>query len=141
MKRTIEFKILSPERTVYASTVEKVTVRTVTGDITILPKHMSLVSLLAPGELVVYKDDTPHGFVIADGIVEVKPDSRVVVLADVAERAEEIDEEEANKARRRAEKMLEGKESLSSEQFAKFQAILEREMAKIKVARKYHRKA
>lgn len=137
MKHTITFKIVTPERVAYEAEIDRLTVPTRMGEVTVLANHIPLISLLAAGEMVVHQGGEQHSFAIADGLLEVKPDSAVIILADVAERAEEIDEARAEAARARAAQMLAEKDTLDAEQFARFQGILEREMAKIKVARKH----
>ncbi len=139
MTKTIHFKIVTPEQVVYESEVEEVVLPTRAGVVGILPNHTPLVSLLVPGEMVVKKEGARLPFAVAGGVIEVRPKSEVVVLADSAERAEEIDLKRAEVARDRARKMLEEKEHLDDIQFAKLQAILDHEMARIKVHQKYRR--
>ena len=134
--KKIHFKIVTPERVVYESDIDQVTIPTKSGEITVLANHTPLVSLISPGEMVVKKNNNIHSFAVASGFIEVRPRSEVVILADTAERAEEIDLERAEAARDRAHAMLSEKEKLSDVQFAKLQAVLEREMARIKVRNK-----
>lgn len=136
-EKIIHFKIITPEQVVYESEIEKLVIQTQMGQIAILPEHMPLVALLAPGEMVVHKKDGEHAFATAEGIVEVKRGSGVTVLADVAVRAEDIDAKAAEAARERAAYALSQKQAVDSEEFAMIQATLEREMAKLKIARKH----
>ncbi len=137
--KSINFTIVTQERVVYEDNVLRVTVPTRSGEITILPRHAPLVSLLKAGVMTVYKQDGEHVLSTSGGIIEVRPGSKVVILADTAERGEEIDEERAEAARRRAEEMLKEKEKLSDVQFAALQAQIEKEVKGIKAARKYRR--
>jgi F-type H+-transporting ATPase subunit epsilon len=133
----INFQIVTPERVVYENEIDQVTLPTRAGEITVLPNHTPLVSLLAPGELHLKKDGVDYSFAVSSGFIEVRPKSRVVILADTAERAEEIDLARAEAARKRTEKILAEKGKLDDVQFARLQAILDREAARIKVKSKY----
>jgi len=75
---------------------------------------------------------------ISGGFVEVLPD-QVVILADTAERAEDIDEERAEAARQKAEEVLKTKLA-DAESFIMFRAQIEKEMARLKVVRKYKKR-
>lgn len=135
----INFKIVTPEGIIYEDKVEKVTVPTTTGEITILPHHIPLVSILKAGELIAYKSNNPVPMSVAGGVIEVQPENKVYILADSAERAEHIDILRAEAARRRAEELMKQKEHQADVDFAKLQAVIDREMARIKVAKKYKR--
>jgi F-type H+-transporting ATPase subunit epsilon len=143
MKHTIDFKIVTPEKIVYQDEISQATVPTASGEITVLANHSPLVSVLKTGEMIVKKQQKENGrkfedfyFAIFGGIVEVRPGSQVIVLADRAERAEEIDLERANEARKRAEKALSEKDKLDDRQYAKLQAILEKEINRINIRRR-----
>lgn len=141
----IKLKIVTPEKVLYQDTVSQVSVSTITGQITILPHHLPLVSKLAPGEIIIKKIADPEQgrmdshsedlMAVSGGFIEVLPD-QVIILADTAERAEEIDETRAEAARVRAQELLNTK-IVDSEQFAFFSASLEKELARIRVARRY----
>lgn len=134
-----ELKIVTPEKVVYSDKVSQVSVSTTTGQITILPHHVPLVTELAPGEILVRKDGQSEDLMaVSGGFVEVLPD-QVVVLADTAERAADIDEQRAEEARQRAQQALESK-TLDREQFAYFAAQMEKELARLRVVRKHRGK-
>ncbi len=97
--------IVSPERELYSGKVDMVLAPGVDGQLGILPGHIPLITQLAEGELHAQGDDEEHYFAIHGGFMHVLPD-KVIVLADVAERAEEIDVERAEAARQRAVEML-----------------------------------
>ncbi|MFA5359083.1 MAG: F0F1 ATP synthase subunit epsilon [Patescibacteria group bacterium] len=132
--KKIKFEITTPERKVYSQEVDQVTIPTVQGEITVLPGHIPLVSAVLPGELRTVKDGEEAIFAIAGGFIEVLPD-KVTILADSAEYAEEIDEKRAEEAKARAEKLLSEKR-FDSEEFAALSAQIERELVRIKVAKK-----
>ena len=75
------------------------------GELGILPQHAALVTTLVPGELRIVKGGAEEGFAVSGGFLQVGQD-RVMVLADTAERSEEIDVARAEEARRRAEAEL-----------------------------------
>ncbi len=131
----LHFEITTPERTVYKDDVDQVTLPTSTGEITILPHHVPIVSQLVPGELVVKKGSDVTHMAVSGGFIEVRTGGQVVVLADTAERAEEIDIAKAEEARARAQQIMASARH-DNEQFAEANAILERSLARIKVARR-----
>ncbi len=136
----MKLKIVTPDGIIFqGEKVKSTTIPTQAGTITILPDHEPLISILEPGELIVEKDGEVLSFAIARGILEVKKDSEVNILADNVVSAENINLEDAEEARRRAEEFLKRKDSMDDLEFAKIQALLEQELAKISVGRKYKR--
>lgn len=133
----IDFKIVTPEKTIYEDKILQLSVFTEMGEITILPNHVPIVSLIKAGELRLKKSDGEVVMAVSGGFVEVRGKNEVVILADSAERAEDIDIEKAEAARKRAEEMLEEKETMDDLEFAKLQAVIDREMARIRVGNKY----
>lgn len=142
-KHTIDFRIVTPEGVTYESEIRQVTVPTQDGEITVLANHTPLVSLLQPGELLIKKADeqgeSQVHLAISDGVLEVRPHSEVVVLADTAERAEHIDLDRAEAARERALNMLADKKFESDIEYTKVRALLDRNLVRIKVARRRRR--
>lgn len=133
----LNFKIVTPAGVIYHDQVEQVTVPTTSGEITILPKHIPIVSVLKAGELIVQKDGHKMGLSVSGGIIEMQPDDKLFIMADTAERAEHIDIARAEEGRKRAEELLKQKENVADVDFARIQASLERELIRIKVAKKY----
>lgn len=134
-----KLKIVTPERVLYSDLVDQVSVLTSTGQITILSHHLPLVSQLVPGEVIIIKDKNEEELmVVSGGLVEVLSD-QVVILADTAERAVEIDEARAEAARQKAVEILRTKVQ-DAEQFAYFTAQLEKELARLRVVRKHKNK-
>ena len=133
----IAFEIATPERIVYKETVDSLTLPTKDGEITVLPNHIPLVSALQPGAITVRKGKDEQYMAVSGGFIEVQPNNRVVVLADTAERAEELTLAAIEKARAEAERVLHEKRSMDDETFAAAAAGLERELARLKVARKH----
>lgn len=134
---TIHFEIATPERVVYKEDVDGVTLPTKEGEITILPNHLPLVGVLIPGALTVRKGGQESYMAVSGGFIEVQPGNRVVVLADTAERAEELDIEAITAAQERARKLVEEKRNATEVDFAEASAGLARELARLRVARKH----
>ena len=99
-------EIVTPERLAFSDTVDSVQLPGVEGELGVLPHHTPLVSMLGLGELRIRKDGEVETFAIAGGFLQVRPD-KVVVMAEMADMAAEIDLERAAEARREAERALE----------------------------------
>ncbi|HEV8545992.1 MAG TPA: F0F1 ATP synthase subunit epsilon [Candidatus Limnocylindrales bacterium] len=102
----IQLEIVTPERLAYSEMVDAVQLPGSEGELGVLPHHAPLVSLLGIGELRIRKGGAEESFAIVGGFLQVLPD-KVVVLAETADIASEIDLERAQDARRNAEKALE----------------------------------
>jgi F-type H+-transporting ATPase subunit epsilon len=100
-------EIVTPERLAFSDTVDAVTLPGSEGELGVLPHHAPLVSTLGVGELRIRKGGSEESFAIAGGFLQVLPD-KVVVMAEMADMASDIDIEKAQEARRAAEKALEG---------------------------------
>ncbi len=135
----IKFELTTPERMVFKEEIDQVTLPTREGEITVLPHHIPLVAVLVPGMATLVKNGTEQYVAVSGGFIEVQPGSRVIVLADTAERAEELDIKKIEEARERARVLLEEKRHVDTESFAAAAAALERELARLKVARKKYR--
>ncbi len=137
-RKKIKFEIVTPERTVLKEEILSLVLPTESGEITILPHHIPLISVLKPGEIRIKTIDGERLMAISGGFVEVMANSRVVILADTAEMAEEIDIKRAEEAQQRAEALLKEKK-VDSQEFAILAAKLQKQLARLKVARKYKR--
>lgn len=135
----IKFKIVTPERTVVEQEVYQATLPVEDGDVTILPEHVPYVGALKAGEIMLRRtrDGEPESLATSGGFVEFHDDT-MVILADTAERAEEIDLERAEAARLRAEELKEERVHMDDEEYARTAALIEKEMARVRVARKHH---
>ncbi|MFH1789459.1 MAG: ATP synthase F1 subunit epsilon [bacterium] len=137
MEKIINFKIVTPEKTVYVDEIFQVTIPTMDGEITVLPYHIPLVTVLLAGDLIIKDKDGEHHLAISGGFLEVKSNSEIIILADNAERAEDIDLERAEQARKRAIEQMEKAKSDENIDYAKLQAVIDREMNRLKIGRKY----
>ena len=104
------------------------------GEITILPGHVPLVANLQAGELRVRAGADEQFLVASTGFIEVRPDNQVIILADTAERAQELELAKIEEARERAKAMMQEKRHVDDVAFADAAAMLERELARYKVA-------
>ncbi|HOG45415.1 MAG TPA: F0F1 ATP synthase subunit epsilon [Anaerolineae bacterium] len=129
----IRVEIVTMERQVYAGDADIVLAPGLVGQLGILPKHAPLITRLGCGELVVRKGGDEEAFAIGGGFMEVLPD-RVVVLADSAEGAAEIDVQRAEAARQRAAQLK--RQRLDRTDLVQVEAALRRSLARLQVARR-----
>jgi F-type H+-transporting ATPase subunit epsilon len=102
MARTLIVEIVTPEHIVYTNEVEMVVAPTIDGEIGILPLHAPLVGALKAGEVRVKHDGLVEWFAVSGGYIQVHED-KVIILADDAEAASQIDVERARQAKALAE--------------------------------------
>jgi F-type H+-transporting ATPase subunit epsilon len=105
MARTLIVEIVTPERIVYTNEVEMVVAPTIDGEIGVMPLHAPLVGALKAGEVRIKYGNTVEWFAISGGYVQVHED-KVIILADDAEAASQIDVQRALQAKERAEQRL-----------------------------------
>jgi F-type H+-transporting ATPase subunit epsilon len=134
---TIKCDIVTVERQVYSDEVDMVVAPGIMGTLGILPHHAPLITALEEGELRLKKGEKEEHFAISGGYMEVCPDA-VIIMADTAERAEEIDEARAEAARQRAEQFL--KEKPPDIDRAAIEGALRRSYVRLKVARRRRRR-
>ncbi|MGD0355069.1 MAG: F0F1 ATP synthase subunit epsilon [Dehalococcoidia bacterium] len=133
---TTKLEIVTAERQVFSEDVNTIIAEGIDGQMTILPKHAPLITMLAPGELVIRKDGEEMYMSISGGFLEVRPD-KVIVLADACERSDEIDIERAREAKKRAEERL---KNLTTEvDQSRAEAALRRSLARLRVVEKRRR--
>ncbi len=133
----LTLEIVTPERLAYSEEVDSVVLPGVEGEIGVLPHHAPLVSMLGVGELRIRKGGQEESFAIVGGFLQVRPD-KVVVMAETADLASEIDLERAQEARRDAERALESGYSEGVDLSAA-RAQLQQALMRIRVAERRHR--
>jgi len=126
----LHLEIVTPERRAFEGDVDEVIVPGSEGEMGILPHHAPLISLLGQGVLRLKSGGQEQEFAIFGGFVQVRPD-RVVVLAETADMASEIDLERAERARREAERALEG--AVEQADLAQARAALQRALIRIRL--------
>jgi F-type H+-transporting ATPase subunit epsilon len=128
---TLKLDIVTAERTVFSDDVDMVIAPGKDGELGILTSHAPLLTILSSGELIARKSGQEYLLAISGGFLEVRSD-RVIVLADSAERAEEIDIARAEEAKKRAQEEL--SHPSSQMDTASAEAALRRALARLQVA-------
>ncbi len=128
----LRLEIVTAERVVFSDDVDMVSAPAAEGRVGILPRHEAMLTILLPGEFHYVKDGVNMPFAISGGFMEVLPD-RVTVLADTAERGDEIDEARAEESRRLAEQRMQNR--MSDRELALAEAELRRATVRLQVAR------
>ena len=136
MAEKIQLEVVTPERRVLAEAVDMVTVPGLGGELGILPGHTPLISQLQTGVLTYTQDGKSSSLHVSGGFVEVR-DDHVSVLAEVAERPDEIDAARAKLSRERLEKQLNAW-SGTEEDFEVARAKLERSVVRLQLAATLH---
>ncbi len=131
--------VVTAERLVFSEEgVDEVVAPGIEGELTVLPMHAPLLTMIKPGVMRIVKGNDETDMAISGGFLEVRND-RVTILADAAERAEEIDVARAEEARRRAEQQLERRET--EVDLARVAAELQRALVRLKVAERRRRRS
>jgi F-type H+-transporting ATPase subunit epsilon len=133
---TLKLEIVTPEAKIFSDDVNMVTLTGIEGEMGILPQHMPLMTQLVAGEIVAQKGKETIFLAVGDGFVQVTGD-RVAILTDMAIRADDIDEANAEEARRRAEARLAQK--ITDEEGARIQAALVHAAIQLRVKRRRRR--
>jgi F-type H+-transporting ATPase subunit epsilon len=134
----LSVEIVTVERTVLTQDgIDEVIAPGIEGELAVLPQHAAFMTMLAPGELILKRGNDEIPFAVTGGFFEVL-DNKVIVLADAAERADEIDVTRAEQARERARVALERRES--TEDLAMAQAALQRALIRLRVAEQRRRR-
>lgn len=136
-KKTIKFKIVTPEDIVLETKVTQVTIPTQSGEITVLPGHIPLVSNLQPGVIEATKEDKTSVIMsVSGGFLEVN-NKNINILADTAERAQEIDLAKVEEAKKQAEISKKDTKQFDKIRFANITAKLAKELARERAANKW----
>jgi F-type H+-transporting ATPase subunit epsilon len=133
----IQLEIVTPEKQAYADEVDSVVLPGTEGELGVLPHHAPLVSTLGIGELRIRKGGVEESFAIVGGFLQVLPD-KVVVMAETADIASEIDVERAQQARAEAERALQQGYHEGAD-LAAARAALQQALLRIRVAERRHR--
>ena len=133
MAKTLKLQIVTPEGVVYSDEVEMVGLRSVEGQIGILPHHIRLMTQMVPGEMMVRKGGRDQFLAVGEGMVEVTG-QEVAIATDMAIEADRIDEAKVEEARRRAEARL--RDKISADEIASVNASLARSLAQLHVKRR-----
>ena len=129
---TLNLEIVTAERVVYSDEVELIVAPGIEGEMALLPSHAPLMTMLQPGELLVRKGGEDSSIFVSGGFFELMND-KVTILADSAERADEIDMTRAEEAKKRAEEKMELRTQVDIDA-ARAEAALRRSLMRLKVA-------
>lgn len=131
----LSLKIVTPEKLVFEDKdFDSVSVQTESGQITILPGHIPLVSKVAPGEITARKKGKETSLVTTDGFLNLNTRAEIMILADYAQRSEDIEIAKVLEAKKKAEEEM--KEKKSEREFVLAEAELRKTLLELKVAQK-----
>ncbi|MDO8460831.1 MAG: F0F1 ATP synthase subunit epsilon [bacterium] len=135
---TFYLEIITPEKVVFKDDVDELIVPTTTGEVGIMPNHVSLLTQISLGELIIRQGQKEHALAISGGFLDVA-NNQVTILADYAIRSEDIEIAKVEEAQKRAQKAME--EKVSERDFAEAEASLRRSLLELKVAQKRRKTA
>ena len=133
----VQLDVVTAERLVYSDEVDILIAPGIEGQLGILPQHVPLMTILKAGEMMARRGNDEIFWAISGGFLEVRPD-RIIVLADTAERDDEIDLARAEEAKSRAEERL--KEHTTTIDASRAEASLQRSLARLKVGQRRRRR-
>lgn len=132
----LEVKIITPDRVVYDGTdIASVTIPTMDGEITVLPGHIPLIAPIKTGEAHFIKNGETLSLAVSGGILEVR-DNVIKILAERGELAHDIDVARAEDAYKRAADAMKMEQNIADIDYAKFQALMEKELNRINVGKR-----
>lgn len=127
----LNLQVITPEKIIFDGEVDEVLIPTPNGQIAILPHHITLLTQISDGELIIKKGPQSHHVAVTGGFLEVG-NNKATVLSDYAIESDDIQIAKAQEAKERAEELLKGK--LSDQDFAEIQSQLRRSLLELKVA-------
>ena len=133
----IKLDIVTAERSVFSDEVDEITAPGIEGQFTLLPNHAPFMTLLLPGELIIRKNREELPLAVTGGFLE-NHQNTVTILADAAERVDEIDTARAEEAKKRAQEQI--THGASQTDIAVAEASLRRSITRLKVAQRKTRK-
>lgn len=128
-----KLKLITPKGIAYEGEVRKVSLPTPDGQMTVLSHHMPLITLLCPGEISLSSSGQEH-FLSTEGGIAYVSKNLLKILADTAESADTMDEAKIEEAKQKAEHLLAN--SVDEVEFAHVEALLEKQLAKLKFVKK-----
>lgn len=134
----IHLQIITPEKTVFDDEVEQVSLPTQDGEITILPHHLSLITSIEPGDIILKKHSKETHMASGFGFAQVASNN-IKVLVDLAAPEDEIEEKAIEAAKKEAEEALAKKHELSEEEYALAAASLQKALVQLKIKRRHRR--
>jgi len=132
----LKYKLVTPDRIVSEGETPSLTVMTENGEITILPGHIPLATLLRAGEMRVGSGKNEELLAVSGGLLKVEPGNNILILAETAEHSHELELGAIEEAKKRAEDALVAARGKDAVGYADAAAHLERELARYRVAMK-----
>jgi len=137
--KSIKFEIATPEKVLMKEEVLSVSVPTTSGELTILPDHIPLISILKSGVLEIHLLDGGISLMsVSGGFLEVLK-NKIVILADTAEKAEELNEQRIKEARLKAEEMRQSEKAKDEVEFVNISSRIEKELARERALNKWRK--
>ncbi len=133
MANQLKLEIVTPEAKIYSEDVDMVTLPGIEGEMGIYPMHVALMTQVVAGEVIALKAGQDYHLAIGEGFAQITG-NRVAIMTDMAIKAEDIDENKAEEARKRAEARL--TEKLGVEELASVNAALINSLAQLRVKRR-----
>lgn len=127
--------LVTQERAVYTGEVDYISLPGLEGRMGVLPNHSAMLTVLSFGEVMVRANGEEEFFAVGGGYAEIQP-NKVIILADSAEQAEDIDLERAEKARAQAEKVMSEGVPEDPARYAQIEAALRRAQVRVDVSRR-----
>ena len=137
MAMTMHVDIVSAEKEIYSGRAEMVFAPLTTGEVGVLPRHAPLLARMKPGEVRVRTETEELSFYVSGGMLEIQPHV-VTVLADTAQRARDLDEAAALKAKSQAEEAIKSRQTEID--YARAQAELAEALAQLRTIQKLREK-
>ncbi|MDM7998948.1 MAG: F0F1 ATP synthase subunit epsilon [Dehalococcoidia bacterium] len=128
---SLKLEIVTAESPVFSGEVDAIVAPGVMGQFTVLPHHASFMTMLEPGELCLRVGGQETFMAVSGGFLEVNED-KVIILADAAERADDIDAARAEAAKKRAQEQM--RRPLTGPELAAAEAALRRSLARLRVS-------
>jgi F-type H+-transporting ATPase subunit epsilon len=137
----LKLKVITPDKIITDEIVDSISLPTTSGVITILSKHIPLVSTIKSGEMIIRKGGAGVGYAVYKGLVNVRPHikgiTEVVVLLERGEMVDDLDHDRAEEALMRAQALRD--EKVDDADFGLFEGLVEKELNRVKIAKKYRR--
>ena len=131
----INLKIVSPEKKVFEQGgFYSVTLPTESGEITVLPGHIPLISKVVPGEIIARNEKGEESLITLNGFLKLDHAGNILILSDYAIRSEDVEIERVQEAKKKAEETL--KEKGSDRDFIVAEAELKKTLLELKVAQR-----
>lgn len=131
----LHLELITPDRVIYEGDADSVSLPTPQGEITVLPHHIPLISIVMPGSILVRKGKEEMLFAVSRGVIEIDG-QKLRVLADTADRAEELQEAAIEMAKEEAKKLQQERRE-DRQGFAEATAVLDRELARLQTLRRH----